>query len=128
MNKINIWKIFIIGALLIASIILSKYHIKYTFIISYLFISLLLLYVFYLILHFKNKRSLTNNNLVIKDRYKIFKFGVTLTTMLLQLCYLVYLYFYTDKKEFAQHFFLVSLVSGGLLILFDIVTKKKVLK
>jgi uncharacterized membrane protein len=128
MNKINFWKIFIIGILLTTSIILCNYHIKYNFIISYIYISLLLLYMFFLLLHFKNKRELTNNNPIIKNKYKIFKFRLVLTTMLLQLCYLFYLYFFTNKEEFAKHFFLVSLVSGGLLLLFDMVMKKIILK
>ena len=126
MNKINFWKIFIIGILLTTSIILCNYHIKYNFIISYIFISFQLLYLLFLLLRFYNKKELTNNKPILKDRHK--KFRLTITLMLLQLCYLFYLYFFTNKEGFAQHFFLVSLVLGGLLILFDLIMKQKEVK
>jgi len=133
MNKINRWRFFIIGILLITSFILSHYNIKYkNFLISYIFIFLQLLYILFLLVRPENimesTRVLNNNNLITKDRYKKFKFWLTLTTMLLQLCYLFYLYFFYNKEGLAQHFFLVSLVLGVLLILFDIVTKQKVMK
>ena len=126
MNKINFWRFFIIGLLLTASIIFFNCNFKYNFIISYIFISFQLLYLLFLLLRFYNKKELTNNKPILKDRHK--KFRLTITLMLLQLCYLFYLYFFTNKEGFAQHFFLVSLVFGGVLILFDFVMKKKEVK